>query len=63
MEKLKNGILGGLIVVGGLAHVAPSMLAPLTSWGFGGITVQLVAGVVLVLIGIGYFGVKVIKGI
>lgn len=42
----------GLIVVaiGGLAHLVPSMLAPVTSISFGGFTVQQVVGLVTVVV-------------
>lgn len=51
-ENLVWAVLGILTLVGGLAHLAPSALAGLVNFSLGGITVQLLAGVSGLVVGL-----------
>ncbi len=46
-------VSGGLVLVGGLAHIAPAAFAGIVAFGAGPVTVQLIAGVAGLLVGLG----------
>lgn len=44
----------GLLLVGGLAHMLPTQMAPLLQWGMYGVSVQMAVGVVSVVMALYY---------